>query len=265
MTVLYDHALHLQNGCRQQYEHHLRYVASYMNSPNFLQQEHHTRIHRVHLVFNQIIMNRTRRFAGTALPYTSGLGSIEVDWCNAQGYPPIYEPAATYYTDGAMGDNQHEEQDGLLTSAVSCHDGMSWQPISCSPEWQTGNLSTPRWKEYASRSVSHTISFAARPSLLPACLSITNIVILTDCRDIADIFTDIRTEKVLGCILDPLQHQYMWDLDGIYELAAKLEDFGAKVVLAWVKVHRSGTCREGTRVADAACSAALRSTFEAAK
>lgn len=119
----------------QQCEHHQRCIAGHMASREFLQQEHHARIRRI---FNQITTNGTRRFTGSALPHTSGLGSVDLYSYKAQGYLRSFEPASVYYSDGAMGDNEHAGRDGLLAAVVSYHDGLSWQNISSSPEQYTG-------------------------------------------------------------------------------------------------------------------------------
>ena len=92
-----------------------------------------------------------------------------------------------------------------------------------------------------------------------------NMLFFTDCQDIVKNFAGMVTRKILGLIPNPHQYQHKWALDEIYELAAKLEASGVKIVLAWVKAHRSGAGRQGNYVVDAACNSALREGIVAAK
>lgn len=162
----------------QQCEHHQRCVAGHTASREFLQQEYHARIRRI---FNQITTNGTRRFAGTSLPHTSGLGPVDLYSYKAQGYLCSFEPASVYYSDGAMGDNEHEGWDGLLTAVVSYHNGLSWQNISSSPERYTGkSIDAEMERLRLAFRLAYDQSRFSTYSPLHSSPSITNIVIFKD-------------------------------------------------------------------------------------
>ena len=118
MTALYNPAWRPQNERRQQYEHGLGYVAGYMAFRAYLKQQHHARVRRI---YSQMTLNGTRRFAGSALPYTSGIGSVELSCYRANEYFHASEPASIYYTDIAIDNYRRVEQDRTLAAAVSYH------------------------------------------------------------------------------------------------------------------------------------------------
>ena len=216
--------------------HNTAWHASY----DYLYHEHHERKRRI---YKHITSNMRRRFAGTALPYTSGQGLGDLHNMLSQGHLRPGSPSV-YWTDGA-GRSLEESQYGIMASAVAFQDGSIWKTEATLHSRYTGlSIDAELHDVQIAFDVIHRLVFVESRNL-------DNFVIFTDCQDLVRM---LAGEAICRSALGSIPTDGLWALEAMYDAVELLASVGKKVVVAWVKGHKGGLGREGNRRANRAAT-----------
>lgn len=217
--------------------------AAWRGSYEYLQHEHHQRERRI---YQQITHDSRRRFAATAIPYTSGEGLDGMDVFYSHGHLGAGS-TAVYYCDGSHR-NFPESDDGLLASAVVWQDETTWVKET---------VAHPRYSGQSNDAelygIKMTFDVAIRHVSGPKQI-VDNIVIFIDCQDLVMM---LAGEADCKHPLRPIPLNGRWALEDFYSAAEVLQHAGKKVVVAWIKRHKSGVGREGNKKADRKANSAV--------
>jgi ribonuclease HI len=219
--------------------------AAWAGSYEYLQHEHHQRERRI---YKQIMHDSRRRFAATAIPYTSGEGVDVMDVFYSHGHLGAGS-TSVYFCDGSL-KYATESDDGLSASAVVWQDETTWMKET---------TAHPRYSGQSNDAELYAVNMAFEVALRHISdpkRNIDNIVIFTDSQDIVMMLAgEADCKRPLG----PIPTNGRWALEDIYSAAEQLEVAGKKVVVAWIKGHKKGqTGTEGNRKADKAASSAIK-------